>query len=48
VTAVAVWSFQPNADDVLNYRLKNNWKPTASSLKEGDQILGHASCVIGK
>jgi hypothetical protein len=44
--AVAVWKYQPNADELLNFRLENNWKPTPSSLKDGDKILGHAVCVV--
>jgi hypothetical protein len=46
VTAVAVWKHQPDADELLQNRLKNGWKPTPSSLKEGDKILGHAVCVV--
>jgi hypothetical protein len=47
VTAVAVWKDRPDADELLNYRLKNGWKPTPSRLKEGDEILGHA-CRVGE
>ena len=46
MTAVAVWKYRPNADELLQFRLKNEWKPTASSLENGDKILGHAACVI--
>ncbi len=46
ITAVAVWEVPPNADELLQFRLKNGWKPTPSYLKDGDKILGHASCVI--
>lgn len=46
ITAVAVWKNQPDADKILQSRLKNNWKPTPSVLKDGEKILGHASCVI--
>jgi hypothetical protein len=46
VTAVAVWDFQPDADELLRFRLENDWQPTASSLRNGDKILGHAACLI--
>lgn len=46
ITAVAVWEEQPDADKILQFRLKNGWKPKPSSLKGGDKVLGHASCVI--
>jgi hypothetical protein len=48
VTAVAVFDFQPTADELLRFRLANGWQPTASSLKDGDRILGHAACSIEK
>jgi hypothetical protein len=49
VTAVAVWNFQPDADELLEFRLENGWQPTPSSLKDGDKILGHAAvCAINK
>jgi len=47
VTAVAVFDFQPDADELLRFRLENGWH-TASSLKDGDKILGHAACLIEK
>lgn len=36
----------PNPEDLLHYRLGNGWKATASRLKEGDKILGFASCSV--
>jgi hypothetical protein len=48
VTAVAVFDFQPDADELLRLRLENGWRPTASSLKDGDKILGHAACLIDR
>jgi hypothetical protein len=48
VTAVAVWKRQPKPDELLQFRLRNGWKPTASSLREGDKILGHAACLINE
>ena len=46
IAAVAVWKNQPDADKILEFRLKNGWKPTPSLLKNGEKILGHASCMI--
>ncbi|HEY8563432.1 MAG TPA: hypothetical protein VIL74_23840 [Pyrinomonadaceae bacterium] len=46
MTAVAVFDFRPSADELLQLRLENGWRPTASSLKDGDRILGHAACTI--
>jgi len=48
VTAVAVWSFRPRAEEILQTRLENGWKPVPSSLKDGDRILGYAACMIEK
>jgi hypothetical protein len=46
VTAVAVWSHRPTADDLLQDRLERGWQPTASRLKDGDRVLGHAACAV--
>jgi hypothetical protein len=48
VAAVAVWKHRPSADELLDFRLRNGWRPTASSLKDGDKILGHAACAFEK
>jgi hypothetical protein len=48
VTAVAVWNFRPSAAELLRFRLANGWQPTASSLKEGDRVLGYAACILEK
>jgi len=37
---------QPTADELLRDRLERGWKPTASRLKGGDRILGHAACAV--
>jgi hypothetical protein len=39
-----VWDHRPDADELLDARLRQGWKPTATSTVDGDQILGHASC----
>jgi len=46
VTAVAVWDKHPTTDDLLDYRISRGWHPTPSRLKEGDEVMGHAACVI--
>jgi hypothetical protein len=46
VTAVAVWDHQPSADELLDTRLSNGWKPTPSRIKGGDRIMGHAACSV--
>jgi len=46
VTAVAVWDHRPSADELLEQRLANGWQPTATALKEGERILGHAACLL--
>jgi hypothetical protein len=47
VTAVAVWDHKPEADEVLEARLAEGWRPQPSALREGDRVLGHAACRIG-
>jgi hypothetical protein len=44
--AVAVWCHQPSADELLRDRLARGWAPTATGLKAGDRVLGHAACAI--
>ncbi|MEZ5427850.1 MAG: hypothetical protein R2747_16390 [Pyrinomonadaceae bacterium] len=46
MAAVAVWKDRPDADRLLQNRLKNGWRPTPSSLKDGDRVLGHAACLV--
>jgi hypothetical protein len=35
----------PGADEILQARIQEGWRPTRSSLKEGERILGRAACV---
>jgi hypothetical protein len=44
VTAVAVWDHAPTADELLDARLASGWTPTATAMRDGDRILGHAAC----
>jgi hypothetical protein len=46
--AVAIWDHRPSADELLGARLERGWTPTASPLKDGDRVLGHAACVMGR
>jgi hypothetical protein len=46
VTAVAVWDHRPSADELLQQRIAAGWQPTATALKDGEQILGHAACLV--
>jgi hypothetical protein len=44
--AVAIWDHRPTAAEVLERRLAEGWKPTASSLKDGERVLGYAACAV--
>jgi hypothetical protein len=46
LTAVAVWSQRPSADELLEWRVRDGWTPTKSLLKEGPRVLGHAACLV--
>lgn len=46
MTAVAVWPIKPNADALLRRRLEDGWQPTATRLQSGNEILGHADCLV--
>jgi hypothetical protein len=48
VTAVAVWDHDLGARELLAARLNEGWTPTPSALRGGDQILGHAACLVMK
>ena len=43
-----MWDHRPTADELLDARLARGWTPTPSALVEGDRILGHAACLVGK
>jgi hypothetical protein len=45
LTAVAVWDEKPTPDQLLEKRLADGWQPTATLLRKGPTILGHASCL---
>ncbi len=46
VTAVAVWDHAPTADELLTVRVNEGWRPIPSKLKGGDQVIGHAACLM--
>jgi hypothetical protein len=48
LTAVAVWSHAPTADELLEARVRAGWAPTPTALREGDVILGHAACLVAR
>ncbi|MFT3769459.1 MAG: hypothetical protein QM820_28815 [Minicystis sp.] len=45
MTAVAVWSHRPTADELLEARLTRGWTPTPTGTRDGPKILGHAACL---
>jgi hypothetical protein len=45
LTAVAVWDHRPSADELLQARLANGWRPAYTQLQSGPAILGHAACL---
>jgi hypothetical protein len=47
VRGVAAWERRPSADDLLRDRVARGWKPTASLLKEGEKVIGHA-CTVAR
>jgi hypothetical protein len=45
ITAIGIWNHAPTADELLSTRMNEGWRPTPSSLQDGDRILGHAACL---
>jgi len=43
VTAVAVWTILPTPDALLRDRVHRGWKPLASAMAAGPQVLGFAA-----
>ena len=46
INGVSVWDHAPSADELLAARVARGWRPTASALKTGDTVLGHAACLV--
>jgi hypothetical protein len=45
VTAVAVWSHRPSAEELLQARLERRWSPTPTATRDGERVLGYAACL---
>src|SRR5262245_34852259 len=45
ITSIGIWNHAPSADEILSIRMNEGWRPTPSSLQDGDRILGHAACL---
>jgi hypothetical protein len=41
-----VWDHRPTADELLDARVARGWKPTPTAMQHGDEILGHAACLL--
>jgi len=48
LTAVAVWSHRPTADELLDARVARGWTPTPTATRSGPKVLGHAACLVGR
>ena len=48
ITSASVWGYAPSPQELLTMRLRNKWKPRASSLIGGHRILGYAACLHKK
>ena len=46
MTAVAVWGREPDARALLDARLERGWRPTPTALRDGQRVLGYASCAV--
>jgi hypothetical protein len=42
--AVAIFDYQPSATELLERRIERGWKPTPTATRDGDVVLGFASC----
>jgi hypothetical protein len=43
--AVAIFDHQPSPGELLERRIERGWRPTPTATRDGDIILGYASCV---
>ncbi|HQR33690.1 MAG TPA: hypothetical protein PLK30_13210 [Blastocatellia bacterium] len=41
-----MWDHRPSAEELLTVRIAEGWQPTVSPLRDGDQVLGHAVCLL--
>jgi len=42
--AVAIFDHQPGPAELLERRIERGWRPTPTSTRDGDVVLGFASC----
>jgi hypothetical protein len=45
IRAVALLDHVPDADELLERRVASGWAPTATRMRDGDVVLGHAACL---
>jgi len=43
-----VWDHCPGDREILDRRLGEGWRPTASQLRDGDEVQGFAACVFDR
>ncbi|MEO6724556.1 MAG: hypothetical protein ABIU20_09380 [Blastocatellia bacterium] len=43
-----MWDHHPTPDELLAVRISEGWQYTVSPLRDGDQVLGHAACLLQK
>lgn len=43
---ISVWDLEPSADELLAARIASGWAPKHSELQAGDEVLGHAACIV--
>jgi hypothetical protein len=44
VMAVAIFDHRPAPKELLDARLSRGWRPTPTATRDGDVVLGYASC----
>jgi hypothetical protein len=44
VMAVAIFEHEPSPAELLERRINRGWRPTPTATRDGDVILGYASC----
>ena len=42
--AVAIFEHQPTPAELLDRRIERGWKPMPTATRDGDVVLGFASC----
>jgi hypothetical protein len=42
------WDHRPTADELLAARLRAGWKPIPTKTQDGEESMGHASCLSVK